>query len=73
QHVDGVITLVRQARELGFASINTDMIYGLPHQTPESFADSIKQLIALSPDRVSVFNYAHLPERFAAQRKLKKP
>ncbi|TMP47371.1 oxygen-independent coproporphyrinogen III oxidase [Pseudoalteromonas citrea] len=71
QHVDDVIALVRQARELGFASINTDMIYGLPHQTPESFADSIKQLIALSPDRVSVFNYAHLPERFAAQRKLK--
>ncbi|KAF7767607.1 oxygen-independent coproporphyrinogen III oxidase [Pseudoalteromonas citrea] len=70
QHMDDVIALVRQARELGFKSINTDMIYGLPHQTPDSFAKSIKQLIALSPDRVSVFNYAHLPERFAAQRKL---
>lgn len=71
QDVDKVIALVRQARALGFKSINADMIYGLPHQTPDSFAQSIEQLIALNPDRVSVFNYAHLPERFAAQRKLK--
>lgn len=47
------------------------MIYGLPLQTPESFKETIDQLIALNPDRVSVFNYAHLPERFAAQRKIK--
>ncbi|TMP81132.1 oxygen-independent coproporphyrinogen III oxidase [Pseudoalteromonas phenolica] len=71
QCVEEVLALVKQARELGLKSINTDMIYGLPHQTPDSFKESIEQLIALSPDRVSVFNYAHLPDRFAAQRKLK--
>ena len=71
QKITEVIDLVKQARTLGFDSINADMIYGLPHQTPRSFARSIKQLIELSPDRVSVFNYAHLPSRFAAQRKLK--
>ncbi|OHU86861.1 MULTISPECIES: oxygen-independent coproporphyrinogen III oxidase [Pseudoalteromonas] len=71
QHMEDVIALLTHARELGFKSINADMIYGLPHQTPESFANSIAKLIELSPDRVSVFNYAHLPDKFAAQRKLK--
>lgn len=71
QCVEEVLSIVRQAKTLGFKSINTDMIYGLPHQTPDSFKQSIEQLIALNPDRVSVFNYAHLPKRFAAQRKLK--
>ena len=71
QHADTVKQLITQARELGFKSINADMIYGLPLQTPESFKQTIEQLIELSPDRVSVFNYAHLPERFAAQRKIK--
>lgn len=71
QHADTVKQLIIQARELGFKSINADMIYGLPLQTLESFKQTIEQLIELSPDRVSVFNYAHLPERFAAQRKIK--
>ena len=71
QSVGAVKSLINEARELGFKSINADMIYGLPLQTPESFKNTIEQLIALSPDRVSVFNYAHLPERFAAQRKIK--
>ena len=71
QSADDVKGLISEARELGFTSINADMIYGLPLQTPQSFKDTIDQLIALSPDRVSVFNYAHLPERFAAQRKIK--
>lgn len=71
QSVDEVKSLITESRELGFKSINADMIYGLPLQTPESFKQTIEQLIALSPDRVSVFNYAHLPERFAAQRKIK--
>ncbi|NMM40359.1 oxygen-independent coproporphyrinogen III oxidase [Pseudoalteromonas arctica] len=71
QCADTVKSLLGEARELGFKSINADMIYGLPLQTPESFKETIEQLIALSPDRVSVFNYAHLPDRFAAQRKIK--
>ncbi len=71
QNADTVKQLITQARELGFKSINADMIYGLPLQTPQSFKQTIEQLLELSPDRVSVFNYAHLPERFAAQRKIK--
>ncbi|MFY8327890.1 oxygen-independent coproporphyrinogen III oxidase [Pseudoalteromonas sp. ZZD1] len=71
QCADAVKSLISEARELGFNSINADMIYGLPLQTPHSFKETIEQLIALAPDRVSVFNYAHLPERFAAQRKIK--
>lgn len=71
QSAEDVKGLISQARELGFSSINADMIYGLPLQTPASFKETIAQLIALDPDRVSVFNYAHLPDRFAAQRKIK--
>ncbi|MFC0119346.1 oxygen-independent coproporphyrinogen III oxidase [Pseudoalteromonas xiamenensis] len=71
QQVEEVLAVLNEARTLGFKSINMDMIYGLPFQTVESYRKTIEQLIALSPDRVSVFNYAHLPDRFAAQRKLK--
>lgn len=71
QQIDEVLTVLQQARALGFKSINMDMIYGLPHQTPETYQATIEQLIELAPDRVSLFNYAHLPDRFAAQRKLK--
>ena len=48
-----------------------DLIYGLPKQTPESFAFTLKRVAELNPDRLSVFNYAHLPTIFAAQRKIK--
>ncbi len=63
--------LMRQARELGFNSINLDLIYGLPHQTEQSFKRTLEMVLQLDPDRLSVFNYAHLPQRFAAQRKIK--
>lgn len=49
------------ARELGYKSVNIDLIYGLPHQTLENFADSVEKVIEISPDRVAVFNYAHVP------------
>ncbi|MFC3032890.1 oxygen-independent coproporphyrinogen III oxidase [Pseudoalteromonas fenneropenaei] len=71
QDIESVLAVVAEAKALGFKSINTDMIYGLPLQTVNSYQTTIEQLIALAPDRVSVFNYAHLPDRFAAQRKLK--
>jgi oxygen-independent coproporphyrinogen-3 oxidase len=48
-------------RELDFDSINIDLIYGLPHQTAESFSDTVDKIIAMSPDRVAVFSYAHVP------------
>ncbi|HEY8562159.1 MAG TPA: oxygen-independent coproporphyrinogen III oxidase [Pyrinomonadaceae bacterium] len=52
---------VAWARELGFQSINLDLIYGLPHQTLESFTETIDKIIDISPDRIAVFNYAHVP------------
>lgn len=68
-------TMIRQvmaeARLLGFHSINIDLIYGLPHQTIKSMADTLERIIDIAPDRLSVFNYAHLPERFVAQRRIK--
>lgn len=66
-----IANLIKQARKRDFASISLDLIYGLPKQTVESFTDTLNKVIALSPDRLSVFNYAHLPARFAAQRKIK--
>jgi oxygen-independent coproporphyrinogen-3 oxidase len=48
-------------RSLGFQSVNVDLIYGLPYQTPESFVESIDKVIALSPDRIAMFSYAHVP------------
>ncbi|MDM7924155.1 MAG: oxygen-independent coproporphyrinogen III oxidase [Pyrinomonadaceae bacterium] len=52
---------VAWARELGFKSINLDLIYGLPHQTVESFVDTLDKIIDISPNRIAVFNYAHVP------------
>lgn len=53
--------LLSTARRLGFDSINVDLIYGLPYQTPESFAHTVDQIIGLSPDRIALFSYAHVP------------
>src|ERR1700740_3305913 len=53
--------LFQAARELGFDSINADLIYGLPHQSPERFAKTVEQLLELAPDRVALFSYAHVP------------
>ncbi|MCH8285603.1 oxygen-independent coproporphyrinogen III oxidase, partial [candidate division KSB1 bacterium] len=57
--------ITRQAcdwtKELGFLSMNIDLIYGLPFQTPESFEDTVDKIIDISPDRLAVFNYAHVP------------
>ena len=58
------------AREENFKSISVDLIYGLPLQTVASFDQTLDELIEISPDRVSVFNYAHLPERFKPQRRI---
>ncbi len=63
-------TVMDAARTLAYRSINIDLIYGLPKQTPERFAQTVDAIIALKPDRLSVFNYAHLPERFMPQRRI---
>lgn len=66
-----IFALIARAKALGFNSTNIDLIYGLPEQTPESFAYTLQRVAELSPDRLSVFNYAHMPNLFAAQRKIK--
>ncbi|GAB4118056.1 MAG: oxygen-independent coproporphyrinogen III oxidase [Wenzhouxiangellaceae bacterium] len=62
---------IKAARAAGFASISVDLIYGLPHQTRQSFADTMARMIAMRPDRLSLFNYAHMPHKFKAQRQIK--
>ena len=66
-----IVALLERARLVGFRSVNLDLIYGLPKQTPESFAFTLQKIIGLNPDRLSVFNYAHMPDHIAAQRKIK--
>jgi len=63
-----VQALVDSARTAGFGSISFDLIYGLPHQTVESFDKTLDIVIAMKPDRLAVYNYAHLPQRFKGQR-----
>lgn len=53
--------LVEQARGLGFASINMDLIFGLPHQTPETFSATIDRVLEIGPDRLAVYSYANVP------------
>jgi len=53
--------LIATARDLGFDSINVDLIYGLPYQSADSFAHTIEQIVGLSPDRIAMFSYAHVP------------
>lgn len=59
---------VVESRKFNFRSINADLIYGLPKQTLESFSQTLDSLIRVSPDRIALYNYAHLPKRFKAQR-----
>jgi oxygen-independent coproporphyrinogen-3 oxidase len=68
QSVGMVEELVLGAREIGYESISFDLIYGLPHQSVTSYRETLERVIALAPDRISCYGYAHLPERFASQR-----
>jgi oxygen-independent coproporphyrinogen-3 oxidase len=62
--------ITTQARELGFKSINMDLMYGLPLQTVASFEQTLDAVIEMNPDRIAAYNYAHLPERFKPQRRI---
>jgi oxygen-independent coproporphyrinogen III oxidase len=70
QPAEQVFALVDAARTIGFESINVDLIYGLPQQTPESFDRTLEQVNRLRPDRIALYAYAHLPERFKPQRRI---
>ena len=70
QPAEQVFALVEASRRIGFKSVNVDLIYGLPQQTAASFARTLKQVNELRPDRIALYAYAHLPERFKAQRRI---
>jgi oxygen-independent coproporphyrinogen-3 oxidase len=61
---------LEEARKQGFKSISLDLIYGLPFQSVETFSNTLDRVLAVSPDRLSIFNYAHLPEMFKPQRRI---
>lgn len=71
QSEEETFAVLDAAHREGFRSTSLDLIYGLPYQTTESFDATLDKVIAASPDRLSVFNYAHLPERFKVQRQIK--
>lgn len=70
QSTEDIQRILNDAHELGFKSINMDLIYGLPHQSLESFDQTLDEVIKMSPDRLSIFNYAHMPDRFRPQRRI---
>ena len=70
QSEEETVTVLEAARQQGFKSVSLDLIYGLPHQSVESFAQTLDRVIAVAPDRLSVFNYAHLPALFKTQRQI---
>lgn len=70
QPFDQVATLINEVHKQGYDSINVDLIYGLPLQTLETFNQTIEQVISLKADRIALYAYAHLPERFKSQRRI---
>ena len=70
QPVEQTFALTQAAREMGFESVNVDLIYGLPLQTEASFERTIELVRQLRPDRIALYAYAHLPERFKPQRRI---
>lgn len=68
QPFEKVKEATENARKLGYQSVNFDLIYGLPHQTQETLADTFRQVAELKPDRIAFYSYAHLPSAFPAQK-----
>ncbi|MDO6507385.1 oxygen-independent coproporphyrinogen III oxidase [Colwellia sp. 4_MG-2023] len=71
QSTEFIGEFIGHAKAIGFQSVNVDLIYGLPHQTLENFKNTLDKVHEWNVDRISLFSYAHLPSRFAAQRKLR--
>ena len=70
QPYNKVAPLVESIRAHGFRSLSFDLIYGLPHQDRITMSETLRKVIALRPDRIACYNYAHLPERFSSQRSI---
>ncbi len=71
QGVDETRAIIEACHSNGFRSVNVDLIYGLPKQTPEGFARTLDTVLAMRPDRLAVYGYAHLPDVFKAQNQIK--
>lgn len=72
QSVEETRTVIDAARAAGFGSVSVDLIYGLPLQNLRAFEHTLEEVVALQPDRVAVYGYAHLPHVFKAQRQIAK-
>jgi len=72
QSVEMTAGMLEHCRKLGFKGINLDLMYGLPHQTLQTFEDTVDQVIRIRPDRIALYNYAHLPSMIAHQKILDK-
>ena len=70
QSEEQTFSVLASARREGFRSTNIDLIYGLPLQTVDSFAITLDKILSVSPDRFSIFNYTHMPNRFKTQRQI---
>jgi len=70
QSEDKTREVATAARELGYTSINVDLMYGLPFQSVQSFEETLRHVVEINPDRLAVYNYAHLPQRFKPQRRI---
>ncbi|MDQ6953822.1 MAG: oxygen-independent coproporphyrinogen III oxidase [Mariprofundaceae bacterium] len=70
QSKEETLRVLNDARAHGFTSMNIDLMYGLPHQTVETFDQTLDSIIEFSPDRIALFNYAHLPKMFMPQRRI---
>lgn len=70
QSVEATESVINAAREQDFRSVSVDLMYGLPNQTMDSVTRTIAEIVRLDPDRISIYNYAHLPERFKPQRRI---
>ena len=70
QSKEETMRVLLEARQHGFESMNIDLMYGLPHQTVETFDRTLDTIIEFNPDRIALFNYAHLPHMFMPQRRI---
>jgi len=70
QSEEETFEVLESARDQGFKSMSIDLIYGLPFQSVKSFETTLDKIIQVSPDRMSIFNYAHLPSLFKPQRRI---
>ncbi len=73
QSEEETANVINAARANGFKSISVDLIYGLPHQTVMGFNRTLERVLAMDPDRLSIYNYAHLPSLFKPQRRIAEP